>query len=282
MGTCQICNASGFRLELSPCRRCNRQFCPKHLYIIPTAKEQQLIDGLKGGGGFLRSQSTSQGALVWLTNPAGAPRGWQENFAFCSRECAQAFIGTLTPHKVESPNGPIPILSYNDFGQGKINRGIDIDYTKVASITSLYAVVESNLPAELRPAFQVRVSGSDFRNQEIARARAAWLAGNYDLAGDIYEKLGESAYAAQARELAKTHHVINVTVNYNTLMEQLKELRRPVAYSCPKCGAGTTIDANVAADRLKCAYCGASFSIPDIMTAVNRIVAQTSSAAKTQ
>jgi hypothetical protein len=278
MGTCQLCNASGFRLELTPCKRCNRLFCPTHRYAIPVAKEQQLIEGLKGWGGFLRSQSQAQGASVWLVSPAQAPRGWQESFVFCTRECGQAFLGTLTPHKIEGPQGTLTILSYNDFGAGKTGRGMEVDYTRVASVTNVYAIVESNLPPELRPMFQSRASGSDYRNQESARARAAWLAGDYLLAGDIYDRLGESAYAAQARELAKTSRVINVSVNYNTLMDQLKELRKPIAYTCPKCGAGTTIDSNIASSQLKCAYCMTTFSIPDIMSVVNRIASQTAGA----
>jgi ribosomal protein S27AE len=246
----------------------------KHLYAIPTVKEHQLIEGLKGGGGFLWSQNQTQGAVAWLDNPAGAPRGWQESFAFCSRECAQAFLGTLTPNTIEGPKGSLAILSYNDFSAGKVSHGMEFDYTKAMSLTSIYAIVKSNLPAELRPAFEARASGSDLRNQESARARAAWLAGDYALAGDIYDKLGEATYASQARELAKTRRVINVSVNYNVLIEQLKELRKPIAYSCPKCGAGMTIDSNITQDRLKCAYCHTTFSIPDIMTVVNRMVAQ--------
>lgn len=281
MGSCQLCNASGIGLKLTPCKRCNKQFCSKHGFALPAAKQQMLNDALSGRGGLFKSAAVSpQAATAWMANPASAPPAWQEFFVFCNPQCAGWFLGTLTPNTVQGPNGPVPILSFSGFGQGKTGGGMNIDYSKAASIDSVYALVESNMPPDLRPAFQARVSGQDFRRQNVERARTAWAAGNFNLAAQIYDQLGETAYAGQARELARTQTVMNVSVNFNTLVDQLKELRKPIAFTCPGCGAGAIIDAAISQERMKCQYCGNIFAVPDVMSAVNRMVSASSAGVK--
>lgn len=213
-------------------------------------------------------------AVEWMNGATSLPKDWQDTRVFCELACAAQFIGTLNPQRIDGPQGPVAVLTFTEYGSSTVS-GIEIDYNRAVKNTGVMAVVETNLHEELRPIFRSRANASDLREQQIRRATNAWTSGNYELAASIYEHLGYLEQASQARELAKTQYVVqtNVSVNYNRLVEQLKDLRKPVAYSCPKCGAGAMMDGNLQAQALKCAYCGANFAIPDIMAAVDRMVA---------
>jgi ribosomal protein S27AE len=288
MPTCQLCQASGFRLPTKNCKKCARLMCQAHWYAVPMIQENIFLEAMQGRSSMLSRGPTTQSVMVWMTNPAAVPEKWNDARFFCGPQCAAGFIGTLTPHDVPGANGqPIRVLTYSEFGtSANLGSGGDVDYGKMATAGGIFVIVGSNLHPQLQPVFQARATQSDLQAQEVARARRAWESGDYNLAAEIYDKLGQPQYAAQARELARTQNVVttNVSVNYNQLVEQLKELRKPVAYSCPKCGAGAVMDGNLQAQHLKCAYCGANFEIPDILAAVNRMVvtvpAQTPTTAK--
>ena len=276
MPTCQLCGQSGFRLQTKNCKKCSRLMCPTHWYRVPMIQEQVFIEAMQGRASMFSRGPAGPAVTAWMANPASTNEKWADSRFFCGPQCASGFIGTLTPHDVPGPNGQsMRVLTYSEFGaSASVGSGGDVDYGKMATAGGVFVIVESNLHPQLRPVFQSRASASDLQAQEAARARRAWESGDYNLAADIYDRMGQAPYAAQARELARTQNIIttNVSVNYNQLVEQLKELRKPVAYSCPKCGAGAVMDGNLQAQALKCVYCGANFNIPDIMAAVNRMV----------
>ncbi len=274
MPSCQLCQASGFRLPTKNCKKCGRLMCQTHWYAVPIVPESQLLEALQGRTTMLSRGSTSQVAIAWMANAATAPDRWREARFFCGVQCAAGFVGTLTPHDIAGADGqPLRVLTYSEFGTSASTRGGEVDYSRMASAGGIFVVVGTNLPAELQSVFRARATSADLLAQESARARTAWSSGDYVLAAEIYDRLGQTQYAAQARDLARTQKVVSVSVNTNQLMEQLKELRRPITYNCKSCGKSVELSSARGVDKIvKCEYCGRDFSIPDVMAEVNRVL----------
>lgn len=253
------------------CASCLRTICSNHWYAVPVVKETLLVLSFSGQGRPSR-RADPQAAWTWMTSGQGTQKDWQQYRFFCGVACAASFLASTTPNQISAPNGTFAILTFSDPGRAVNSADFSIGPPLAPEV---WALVEWNLPPELRPTFQARVTGSDVRTEELDRAKRLWESGEFGLAADIYERWGYPQFAAQARELARTSRVVqtSVTIDYNRLVEQLKDLRKPIAYSCPQCGAGMLLNPATSREQLeKCSYCGATFTLPDIMGVVQRMV----------
>lgn len=106
-------------------------------------------------------------------------------------------------------------------------------------------------------------------------ARIAEKAGRYEDAAKIYESAGMIEEAGKVRELNRRVEVrtTTVTVDLNTLIQQLRLGGLVSIYKCPSCGGSIKIGGSTNISQLsKCEYCGSVLKADDLVKFIQEIL----------
>ncbi len=99
------------------------------------------------------------------------------------------------------------------------------------------------------------------------------LAGRYEDAARLYERLGLWKEAGDMRSRMRQQVVTQVHVNMNDLLEQLQRMGLSATYTCPACRSPLSITGDMRPDALtRCAHCGSMLRQTDIVDAVTRVL----------
>jgi hypothetical protein len=99
------------------------------------------------------------------------------------------------------------------------------------------------------------------------------VAGRYEDAAMLYEKLGLWKEAGDLRNRDRQQFVTQVQVNVNDLMQQLRAMGVSANYTCPVCRSPSVITGTTSPDALaKCQYCGAVTRPTDIVEAITKVL----------
>jgi len=101
----------------------------------------------------------------------------------------------------------------------------------------------------------------------LQRARNLEEARNFEAAAGIYERLGMFKEAGRVREKSQVVKVTKteVSVNLNSLLQQLRDGGIAVVYRCPHCGAPLKIGKDTNVESLEvCEHCGSEIETVDV------------------
>lgn len=101
--------------------------------------------------------------------------------------------------------------------------------------------------------------------EELIMARNMEKAGNYEKAAVLLEKYRFWEEAGRMRRLDDQQVIKHITVDMNTLIDQVGTKGLAIPYKCSSCGASITIDKDSKKEGLKfCSYCGTAYNIDDM------------------
>lgn len=104
-------------------------------------------------------------------------------------------------------------------------------------------------------------------------ATKAEIAGRYEEAATIWEKLGNHEKAGKARDKAKSQTIKHINVDMNSLLDQLRAGGLVSVYKCPNCGASIKISGTTSVNKLStCEYCGTVLQTDDIVKFIQDIL----------
>ncbi len=99
------------------------------------------------------------------------------------------------------------------------------------------------------------------------------VAGRYEDAAVLYEKLGMWKEAGDLRNRGRQQYITQVHVNVNDLLQQLRAMGVSASYTCPVCRSPSTITGTTSPDALaKCQYCGAVARPTDVVEAITKVL----------
>lgn len=97
------------------------------------------------------------------------------------------------------------------------------------------------------------------------------LTARYDELAQLYEDFGFLAEAGKVRNQKNRHHVKNVNVDLNTLIEQMKSGNLSIPYKCSSCGASLTIGSGMGEGGVKyCSYCGSAINTEALLAVIQQ------------
>jgi DNA-directed RNA polymerase subunit RPC12/RpoP len=100
---------------------------------------------------------------------------------------------------------------------------------------------------------------------ELVMARNMEKAGNFEKAAVLLEKHRFWEEAGRMRRLDDQQVIKHITVDMNTLIDQVGTKGLAIPYKCSSCGASITIDKDSKQEGLKfCSYCGTAYNIDDM------------------
>lgn len=100
---------------------------------------------------------------------------------------------------------------------------------------------------------------------ELVMARNMEKAGNFEKAAVILEKYRFWEEAGRMRRLDDQKVIKHITVDMNTLIDQVGTKGLAIPYKCSSCGASITIDKDSKKEGLKfCSYCGTAYNVEDM------------------
>lgn len=100
---------------------------------------------------------------------------------------------------------------------------------------------------------------------ELVMAHNMEKAGNFEKAAVILEKYRFWEEAGRMRRLDDQQVIKHITVDMNTLINQVGTKGLAIPYKCSSCGASITIDKDSKKEGLKfCSYCGTAYNIDDM------------------
>lgn len=100
---------------------------------------------------------------------------------------------------------------------------------------------------------------------ELVMARNMEKAGNFEKAAIILEKYRFWEEAGRMRRLDDQKVIKHITVDMNTLIDQVGTKGLAIPYKCSSCGASITIDKDSKQEGLKfCSYCGTAYNVDDM------------------
>lgn len=100
---------------------------------------------------------------------------------------------------------------------------------------------------------------------DLIMARNMEKAGNFEKAAVILEKYRFWEEAGRMRRLDDQKVIKHITVDMNTLIDQVGTKGLAIPYKCSSCGASITIDKDSKKEGLKfCSYCGTAYNVEDM------------------
>lgn len=99
------------------------------------------------------------------------------------------------------------------------------------------------------------------------------VAGRYEDAAMLYEKLGMWKEAGDLRSRGRQQYITQVHVNVNDLVQQLRAMGVSASYTCPVCRSPSTITGTTFPDALaKCQYFGAVARPTDVVETITKVL----------
>ena len=187
----------------------------------------------------------------------------------CSEGCFNSFMGKLIaavpPQAINlndyhgDPRHPLPESKvYEIFYDAVVHLVRNVDET----LASGFRIVnrEKLLDSELMRRFRMQL--------HIKQAENLEKAGRYEDASRIYELYGMYEKAGQLRQKQKQVVVKQtvVSVDLNSLLQQIKDGGIVVVYRCPHCGGNLKIGKEATIESLKvCPYCSSNIRAMDLI-----------------
>jgi DNA-directed RNA polymerase subunit RPC12/RpoP len=230
MGKCPNCGNSGMFLKTAKCVICGRECCKK------CSKEilKLAIEGEK---------------------------------RVCSNECFKKFEDRVLEDPSLKEIGT-DFRSFNELYRGRFVIALghalsNGDFSKKLKIVD--EIVKQNPLLEFTYLYKLDVKYKKHALQLLADNIKA--AGRLADAAEIYEQLGmyDEARELRSRERQVIVKNLDVSVNINQLLQQVKDGGIVAVYRCPHCGGKLTIDGNTNVDRLRrCNYCSQEIETVDL------------------
>jgi DNA-directed RNA polymerase subunit RPC12/RpoP len=87
------------------------------------------------------------------------------------------------------------------------------------------------------------------------------LTARYEELAQLYEDFGYLAQAGQVRNRMNQHVVKNITVDVNSLIQQMNSGSLNIPYKCPNCGAALNVRSDLGENGVRyCQYCGTAIN----------------------
>ena len=243
MGKCSICGKTGsflHPLATAQCASCRKEGCGECLRI-----------------GFVMAASDQDHVAR------------QDEVRFCSETCwgkfleelqhAKANVNSYRVCKVNSKS--LTSSDQLDLIVGNALNGMNPDILKKLTKELDGSIAfHADMPADMRSAFH--------REQTLIAAEILEKAGRFEEAAQEYESVGMFEEAGRVRKQDRVIVVkqTQVSVDLNTLLQQVKDGGMVVVYRCPNCGGNIKISGDTPANGLNtCQYCNTPLKTLDLM-----------------
>jgi len=253
VGKCPSCGASSiFGMQTKRCAWCGKTVCNT---CVPTWHGALMVKTL-------------------VEDLSGRAAGY-DTVGFCSDNCFYQFWQKVLAYPAEYFIG----TDMENFNKNWVK------YWNDSILNVLSANVDSELVDKARRAVQIHserfvafpwwnssntslwMSQQSSDKAKLALAQNLERCGRTTDAAKVFEELRLYDKARELRE--KDRHIIikktDVSLNINTLLQQIKNNGLVAIYRCPHCGGKLKIDKNVSMDKLKvCEHCGSEIETMDL------------------
>ena len=242
MGNCPSCGKNQWRLKTIQCIICDKEGCS--YCFVP------LMD------------------VVW--GHSDSPSNYSSDLFVCNDKCQETFTSLvedqITQSRIDLNDSEVPVYNYIDLAINANN--FFIKYQVLEGIKE-FPLRAPNWGEKYRfyNNLNQKCSTRLYLKEKLYRAKILMRVRRFEDAAQIYESYGmyEEAGKARAEDKQITNKKIEISVDLNSLLKQIKDGGLIIIYRCPHCNAPIKITKDTKLESLKiCKHCNSAYEQIDI------------------